>query len=103
MEKLLSKKYLQAQLQTLSAARTPDGEILVILQEYFSLIGTISSVHRFPSADKPDKRCFLINFADAADATRVSSRYKLRPFAFTGVLVELAQPASAHPATQALA
>ena len=98
MEDLLCKKYFQTQLQTLSAAPASDGEILVILQEYFSLIGTVNSVHRFPTADKSNRRCFLINFADAADATRVSSRYKLRPYAFTGVLVELA-----HPATKALA
>lgn len=89
MENLLCNKYFQSQLLTLSTAPTSDGEVLVILQEYFSLIGTVNGIHRFPSADRPDKRCFLINFAHSADAYKAANRFKLRPYAFTGVLVEL--------------
>jgi hypothetical protein len=89
MENLLCNKYFQSQLATLSAAPTSDGEVLVILQEYFAMTGEVNSVHRFPSADRSDKRCFLINFANSTDAQKVAKRYRLRPYAFTGVLVEL--------------
>jgi hypothetical protein len=89
MENLLCNKYFQSQLLTLSAAPASDGEILVILQEYFSLMGAVNGVHRFPSADRSEKRCFLINFAHSADAYKAANRFRLRPYAFTGVLVEL--------------
>jgi len=87
---MLHSSEFKAQLHALFSVSIPDGEALAILNERFSAFGEIYSVNRFPSADTPGKRCFLILFKDVADAARVSNRCKLRSFAFNGVLVELA-------------
>lgn len=66
-----------------------DDEVVETLKEHFSAYGAVSSASRFPALDKSDRRYFLIQFKNSADAIKVTSQCELRSFAFNGVLVEL--------------
>ncbi len=71
-----------------------DIEVAVSLKEYFSRIAVVVDVNRFVIFERQGKRCFLVRFANPIDAAKVSSQYKLRPFAFDGGLIEVEMPLS---------
>jgi hypothetical protein len=66
-----------------------DGDVANALKDFFSEFGVVGSVGRFFALGETDKRNFLVQFRNSADAIRVTNRYKLRSFGFDGVLIEL--------------
>jgi hypothetical protein len=66
-----------------------DSEIVAALKEFFAEFGTVGSAGRFFALGESDRRNYLVQFKNSADAIRVTNRYKLRSFGFDGVLIEL--------------
>lgn len=66
-----------------------DVDVEVSLKEYFSQIAMVIDVNRFVVFEQQGTRCFLVRFANPIEAAKVTSQYKLRPFAFDGGLIEL--------------
>lgn len=66
-----------------------DGEVVEALKEFFAEFGAVGSAGRFFALGESDKRNYLVQFKNPADAIRVTNRYKLRSFGFDGVLIEL--------------
>ncbi|OGS90207.1 MAG: hypothetical protein A2Z95_02190 [Gallionellales bacterium GWA2_60_18] len=78
-------------MQSLSelCALVSDGEVSMVLKEYFSEFGTVISADRFHAIEEAGQRCFLVKFENSTDAIMVANQQKLRPFAFDCVLVDL--------------
>ena len=76
---------LRSHLSTLAS----DNEVGFAFAEFFSSLGTVNSADRFFGLGEPNRRYFLIQFKDSADAMKATSKYKLRSFGFNGVLIEL--------------
>jgi hypothetical protein len=66
-----------------------DGEVTAALKEFFAEFGAVGSAGRFFALGESEKRNYLVQFKNSADAIRVTNRYKLRSFGFDGVLIEL--------------
>lgn len=66
-----------------------DDEVIASLKKFFAEFGAVGSAGRFFALGESDKRNYLVQFKNSADAIRVTNRYKLRSFGFDGVLIEL--------------
>ncbi|HEX5337714.1 MAG TPA: hypothetical protein VFW53_04685 [Gallionella sp.] len=66
-----------------------DDDVVEALKERFSEFGQVRRADRFFPPWDTSKRHFLLQFENYSDAIKVTNRYKLRSFAFNGVLIEL--------------